>query len=409
MTDYISKIKDSKTGKIAYLKDEETRTQLNDITNKVDELKNNSGVTDTQIDNAVTKYLTNNPVSGGMTTTAKNLLITILQNAVYTTNQSANINTLINAISTSEGGGDTPTTTKYTITNTLTNCINSNTNNTVVENTNYTANITANKGYKLSSVTVTMGGKDITSSCYSNGVINITNVTGNVVITANASEVQQQEATLPTDGLVSYFDFRNCKYNNNGSGGSTLISATQGNGGLYCWAKNMVTEQDQYGIKSGRALVYSKQANSTAEAKISAPFTIVMKSYMTAIGSPLFTSNYGSMSNIILLAYKPSYNNGSTNVQLSAQELTQTRHTGYNTLILRAEDSNLKLYLNNTLIKEIDGSTISDFVKWADVGGFGILGGNTLGYYTQIAIYNKALSDVDITEIDAYLKSLEVK
>lgn len=77
-------------------------------------------------------------------------------------------------------------TTNYTITNNLTNATNSNTAATVTEGSSYSATITANSGYTLSTVKVTMGGTDITSSAYSNGAINIASVTGNIVVTATA-------------------------------------------------------------------------------------------------------------------------------------------------------------------------------------------------------------------------------
>jgi adhesin/invasin len=76
----------------------------------------------------------------------------------------------------------------YTITNTLTNVTNSNTATSVNENDSYTATLTADTGYTLDSVTVTMGGTDVTSTVYADGVISITSVTGNVVITASATQ-----------------------------------------------------------------------------------------------------------------------------------------------------------------------------------------------------------------------------
>lgn len=74
----------------------------------------------------------------------------------------------------------------YSVKNTLTNCSNSNGTTTVVKGGSYSATISANSGYNLTSVKVTMGGTDITSSVYSNGKITISNVTGNIVITAVA-------------------------------------------------------------------------------------------------------------------------------------------------------------------------------------------------------------------------------
>jgi hypothetical protein len=66
--------------------------------------------------------------------------------------------------------------TSYTVTNNLTYCNNNNSNTDVIEGNSYIANISPNTGYKLSSIIVSMGGKDITSTAYSNGVINIKSV-----------------------------------------------------------------------------------------------------------------------------------------------------------------------------------------------------------------------------------------
>ena len=76
----------------------------------------------------------------------------------------------------------------YTITNTLTNATNSNSATTIIENSNYSATISANDGYSLNTVTVTMGGNDVTESSYSNGVISISRVTGNIEIIVTTVE-----------------------------------------------------------------------------------------------------------------------------------------------------------------------------------------------------------------------------
>ena len=84
-------------------------------------------------------------------------------------------------------GGDVTVTT-YSITNNLTNCTNSNTNTSINENDSYRAKLTPNENYALSTVVVTMSGVDITKTAYTNGNILIENVSGNIVITANATE-----------------------------------------------------------------------------------------------------------------------------------------------------------------------------------------------------------------------------
>lgn len=77
--------------------------------------------------------------------------------------------------------------TEYTITNNLTNVVNSNPDVKVALGHNYLAALEPNNGYTLGTATVTMGGTDITSTAYDDGIIVIDEVTGNIVITATAS------------------------------------------------------------------------------------------------------------------------------------------------------------------------------------------------------------------------------
>ena len=81
----------------------------------------------------------------------------------------------------------------YSVTNTLTNCTSNNSAKQVVEGESYSATITANSGYELKSVTVTMGGSPVTVS---GGNISIAEVTGDIVITAVAEEVQASYTNL---------------------------------------------------------------------------------------------------------------------------------------------------------------------------------------------------------------------
>jgi hypothetical protein len=85
----------------------------------------------------------------------------------------------------------------YTVTNNLTQCTNSNSATKVVQGSTYSATITAKSGYELKSVTVTMGGSPVTVS---GGKINITNVTGNIVITAVAEEIKAAYTNILTSG-----------------------------------------------------------------------------------------------------------------------------------------------------------------------------------------------------------------
>lgn len=87
--------------------------------------------------------------------------------------------------------GNAPGTTEYSVTNQLTNCTSNNSNTSVTAKASYTATLTANEGYELSTPVITMGGTDVTSTCYNTDthIINITNVTGNIIIIANANEI----------------------------------------------------------------------------------------------------------------------------------------------------------------------------------------------------------------------------
>ena len=85
------------------------------------------------------------------------------------------------------GGSPTPPTTTYTVTNNLTHVTTNNSATSVVADASYIATLTPDSTYNLQSVSVEMGGVDITSTAYSNGTISIVNVTGNLVITATAT------------------------------------------------------------------------------------------------------------------------------------------------------------------------------------------------------------------------------
>ena len=72
----------------------------------------------------------------------------------------------------------------FTVTNNLTNVTTSNVAASVSNGGAYTASLYVPGGYALNSVSVTMGGEDVTGSVFYGGRINIPTVTGNVVITA---------------------------------------------------------------------------------------------------------------------------------------------------------------------------------------------------------------------------------
>lgn len=71
----------------------------------------------------------------------------------------------------------------YNITRNLTNCASSNTADTIAEGAVYTTTLSPTGTYKkLGTITVTMGGTDISSTAVSGSTITISKVTGNIVI-----------------------------------------------------------------------------------------------------------------------------------------------------------------------------------------------------------------------------------
>ena len=125
------------------------------------------------------------------------------------------------------GGGTEPTT--YTITNNLTNVTNSNSIATIEEGSSYSATLSPSDGYEMATVTVTMGGSDVTSSVYSNGNINITNVTGNIVITATATESSTEVTSYTiTKNLTNVTINNSLSSINEGASYSATLTANSG-------------------------------------------------------------------------------------------------------------------------------------------------------------------------------------
>lgn len=101
------------------------------------------------------------------------------------------------------------------IANSLVGCTTSNSATSITEGDSYTATITALAGYTMidAQVEITMNEVDITSSAYSNGIISIGEVTGNLIITVTAqaitlssiSAVYTQVGTVYTTDNINNF------------------------------------------------------------------------------------------------------------------------------------------------------------------------------------------------------------
>lgn len=83
----------------------------------------------------------------------------------------------------------------YSVSRTLSHATMSNSCTTVSHGSSYQSTVYADTDYEISTVTVMMGGVDITSSVYANGQVTIASVTGNISITVEATYVRLPEIT----------------------------------------------------------------------------------------------------------------------------------------------------------------------------------------------------------------------
>lgn len=333
----------------------------------------------------------------GLSNTAKNLLVSILQNAVYTTNQKANIDALEKALSSQ----DIPTDAWSVIQN-LTNVTSTNTSFSVKKGEAYTTNIVANTNYTINSVTVVMGGVDITNTTYNNGVITINSVTGNVTITAIAKK--NSGALLPSDGLLANFDFRNKEMTSyNLSGWGNVYKCDDETGNYFTFGTSAKTAS-QGGIEQYVFRDVRKKDNSKS-VDLGTDFTIAM--YSTEVPNILGSTKKSNVS-VAKIILTPRYINTSASEVIAGQTEPDISRDTYMSLIITVSGSVIKMYVDGTLQKTYNGEEISDFKKWKSTTV------EPLTVYNQGAIaatvmYNKALSDNDVTELHAYFKSLEVE
>jgi hypothetical protein len=131
-----------------------------------------------------------------------------------------------------------------------------------------TGTVTVADGYTLSSVVITMGGADITSSCYteSTGAISISGITGNVVVKATATsnsgsgdsgETPTVGTQITTGSLSGAYLYDNYKFNDATMGNYTSIVPDTTNT-YFVYDKIPVTPEYSINIPSGRACYFSK-------------------------------------------------------------------------------------------------------------------------------------------------------
>ena len=137
----------------------------------------------------------------------KTLIASAITDMGIATSNTDSFEVMANNIRMISGGSGEITT--HTITNNLTNCTTNNNNESVSSSSSYSAIITANSGYTNLSITVTMGEIDITSNVVRGNIINIPNVTGNISITARATQSSTEVVIDESLEILTSFNYIN--------------------------------------------------------------------------------------------------------------------------------------------------------------------------------------------------------
>ena len=152
----------------------------------------------------------------------------------------------------------------YSITYNLTNVTSSNTDVVVERGKAYTTTLTANSGYRINTPTITVDGLDVTSKYYSDGIFTINNVFGDIIITADATEI------IVGEGLTLNYTFNN-ETPGNGYGTISLLASSDDTAGTYTI---------QYADNNGALSNYDNICTLTVTNGVQADYTHFIKEQM---------------------------------------------------------------------------------------------------------------------------------
>lgn len=206
---------------------------------------------------------------------------------------------------------------------------------------------------------------------------------------------------LPTDGLKAFFDFRGAIGGMVGTAYG-IDKATIGDGGVYVW---QTTNINEYGATN--AFWYTEDTTKPANYDIGTEFTFAMLSYDPTNTGLTILDGYGALSNSVLCSIDAKYNNtsGST-ANVGAQNSSLARTTGWHNYVISVKEKELNIYIDGNLERTLNGADYEDFVSWYSIAKLKPTYNTTRT--SAWAIYNKALSDVEIVELLEYYKTLEV-
>lgn len=350
--------------------------------------------------NSLSEEIANIGGGAGLTTAQINALDGMFKVAAY--DDSKDVSGAYAAFKSAFGLVDSGVTT-YTITADLVNVTSSNSATSITEGESYTATLTAADGYALDTVTVTMGGVDVTADVYADGVISIPAVTGNVEIIASAVQVEEVAPELSEDSLSAYFDFRNVAIL-----ASEHYAATKGVDGAYFTTSYDTTVNDDKGIMFDNGPYgggYSGGFNINTE-----HFTFGILFYTTETRCAVLPVNIGGVSGIdVQINWHINYLD-SSGTSTSAATLNENVFSAgkYVFVAYRTTAEQADIFVDGSLKLTATSDGLTDFATWAKPGTIRATKNFGNGQVTALAYYDRALSDVEIVELGEYFKTLEV-
>ncbi len=224
---------------------------------------------------SIIAYIEANYAANGAPQEVREAIYTLLSKAAYTETGLADELAIVE-----EWTAET-----FSITNYLTYATNSNTATMASLNDSYTATISAVSGYVLNSVTVTMGGDDITATVYSSGTITIPAVTGDIVITATAVAAVSSLSAVYTQSGNVYDDFTLADLTDN-----LVVTAT------YSDSSTAVIASSSYTL-SGTLEVGTTSTITVSYGGATATFNVVVSTplYPLTVGTHTFTNPAGTI------------------------------------------------------------------------------------------------------------------
>lgn len=168
----------------------------------------------------------------------------------------------------------------YKITYNLNKVTSSNNVTSIKENGSYYTKITPIEGYEIYSTTITMGGINITSSVFNNNEINISKVTGNLIISISAKEKVNPQppqdekpitdaleilpsftyADIPEEGTKNLYVKLSSKPDSN-----TVVNATSSSQYLTCSPSSLTFTNTNWSIAQKIAINSLKDNNESSD------------------------------------------------------------------------------------------------------------------------------------------------